>query len=658
MKRATIWGGAVAAAMIVAVGAQAQTTNAWTVTGAATGAWSVVSNWSLGAYPDATDALAVFAGDYTANFQVTNDVDATINRLYFNDSTPGSQLRFVSQAGRVLTFGGTDARIVNSNTAAYAGQVHFYGPVKLDADRLYIDSGAPTLFYNVSGTGEMVVVRSNAQWFNANPNYSGNIVISNAAMVDYSGNGATNTLGSVDGATYVRQTGRIQFRDLYNTEVFEPVVIQGMSPNGSMRFYASSNVVYRGTTTLATNGVIGWSAWFDPAGVPGNSGGIRRDNSFNGTLTDLGGSRNVHFIHDISGTGPAATGRYSRLSQLLFGGTGSYGGYTHLSNSKEPDPIDAFGAFDGYLTLTNGANRLPTGTTMYLGGRMTDGINVGAVGASGILILAGADQEFAGLYTQGTGALNRVAGGVATNTTLTLNIASGATNLYRGGLGGGVAVPIDIAVANLGYSNNLALVKKGAGLLTLTANNTYTGPTTVEAGTLSINGDQRNGGLITILSGGTLGGTGQVGAIAAGGTVAPGNSAGTLTSHGDVTLGVGATLALELDDVLLGYESDKLVMNGGALSLAGGPDLSLTLLYAPTLGDAFTIVSGMSGFDPDIDGIFSGKPDLGTFDVSGSTFQIDYTPTEITVTVVPEPHTLGLLGLAALGGLLRRRMRG
>jgi len=143
--------------------------------------------------------------------------------------------------------------------------------------------------------------------------------------------------------------------------------------------------------------------------------------------------------------------------------------------------------------------------------------------------------------------------------------------------------------------------------------------------------------------------------------VSPGNSPGTLTSYGNVTLGAGATLALELDDVLLGYESDKLVMNGGVLDLNGGPELSLSLLYTPSLGDAFTIVSGFVGsggpFDTSFDGTFNGKPDGGTFSVSGSTFQIDYNANDITLTVVPEPHTLGLLGIAALGGLLRRRIR-
>ena len=85
------------------------------------------------------------------------------------------------------------------------------------------------------------------------------------------------------------------------------------------------------------------------------------------------------------------------------------------------------------------------------------------------------------------------------------------------------------------------VVKSGAGILTLSnPSNTYTGTTTVSAGTLLINGDT-SGSLMNV-TGGTLGGTGPVGGItAANGTVAPGNGPGLLTSAGNVTFNTGTT---------------------------------------------------------------------------------------------------------------------
>ncbi|MDZ7617585.1 MAG: autotransporter-associated beta strand repeat-containing protein, partial [Patescibacteria group bacterium] len=76
-----------------------------------------------------------------------------------------------------------------------------------------------------------------------------------------------------------------------------------------------------------------------------------------------------------------------------------------------------------------------------------------------------------------------------------------------------------------------SLTKTGTGLLRLTnANNTYTGPTTVSAGTLLVNGALNGGGTVTVNAGATLGGSGRIAGLVGGeGLVSPGASAGILS---------------------------------------------------------------------------------------------------------------------------------
>ena len=118
-----------------------------------------------------------------------------------------------------------------------------------------------------------------------------------------------------------------------------------------------------------------------------------------------------------------------------------------------------------------------------------------------------------------------------------------------------------------------AIVKEGTGAWTLTAtNNTFSGGITVSNGTLLVNNIKGSGtgtGVVTVASGGTLGGTGIVGgAVTVNGTLAPGSpdtgvGVGTLTISNNLVVNSGATLSYAL-----GTTSDKTAVTSN-LTLAG-----------------------------------------------------------------------------------------
>jgi autotransporter-associated beta strand protein len=86
-----------------------------------------------------------------------------------------------------------------------------------------------------------------------------------------------------------------------------------------------------------------------------------------------------------------------------------------------------------------------------------------------------------------------------------------------------------------------------SGTQTLTGDSSaFSGLTTVQSGTLSVNGAL--GGTMNVLSGGTLQGNGIVGdtTINAGGTLAPGNSIGLLTVQGNLVFGTASSYMVEV----------------------------------------------------------------------------------------------------------------
>lgn len=121
------------------------------------------------------------------------------------------------------------------------------------------------------------------------------------------------------------------------------------------------------------------------------------------------------------------------------------------------------------------------------------------------------------------------------------------------------------------------LTKVSDGTLVLTGNNAYMGATSVNAGTLQVDGNQSGAtGATTVASGATLSGTGTLGGdvtVGNGATLSAGDGAhgvGTLTVNGNLTLDQGATQNFDTGEAnTAGGKYNDLVAVGSNLTLGG-----------------------------------------------------------------------------------------
>jgi autotransporter-associated beta strand protein len=176
----------------------------------------------------------------------------------------------------------------------------------------------------------------------------------------------------------------------------------------------------------------------------------------------------------------------------------------------------------------------------------------------------------------GTGTVTIVAGGAAV---LTIG-SNGGSGSFSGTMVNGAAA--------------LSIAKNGAGAQTLSGALTHTGTTTVNGGTLLVNGSKSGTGAVSVNSGGTLGGTGTVAGVVAvnsGGHLAPGaEGAGQLTLSGGLTLADGAVL-----DWDIGAGTDLLRVSGGTVTGAGPGGVTLNLAGAGRLQEGSYILMDWSG---------------------------------------------------------------
>jgi autotransporter-associated beta strand protein len=366
-----------------------------------------------------------------------------------------------------------------------------------------------------------------------------------------------------------------------------------------------------------------------------------------GTATVTVNSTNpLALVGAVSGNNLAKAG----TGTLILSGANTHTGTTTISvGVLRASSNGALGTTAGGTTVTAGATLELSGNVAITGEALT--LNGNGVGGDGALRNVSGDNLFAGLITLATN--SRIQSDIAGDV-LSLDVASGPaisgvdTNVTFAGDG-------DITVADAISLGTGGLTKEGAGVLILGGTNTYTGTTTVSNGVLAINGNNSAAtGDVTVGANGILGGNGTVGGnTQVFGSVSTGANpdifqVGTLNFNGkDVTFNDNSSWFVDLvrDTNNMGDQ----IGNVGLFSIGSNVTLNLVSdLSTFVYGNTYTIATYSSFAGGEFSGFAQGGVLAG--------YQINYGSNAITLTAVPEPGTLGLLGLA-LGGFFFRRIR-
>ncbi len=507
----------------------------------------------------------------------------------------------------------TGATIINAGTLVIS-TINNTGPNNLGYGSL-IFSGGNLQFVGLSDTTTRPITNNSSVTIDVTNaatilTFAGNFISSGGGAVTKTGSGALALAGNnLFGGTITANAGTLMFNG--------GSVISTVATNAR-----SINLTGTGGTTIVIT----------------NNANLR----LNGLLA-LGSGAQTNFGNLIQSSG----------TLVINGNEGASLAYRAFQIGEYPS-----GPNTNTYTLTGGALFVTNGVT-FLG---WDGKGVWNMsGGLAVLQKLQTDGEI-GILNFNGGELRIGGGGIANTSGInTFNLSGGTLSAYASwsssvnlnltNINGNLVIQTpgyDITLTGV-LSGIGGFTKTGTGTLILGGNNTYSGGTVVNAGTLTINGRLANSPLT--VTGGTLGGTGFVNsAIIDGGTLSPGNSVGTLTV-GNLTL----------------TNLPRLVFELGATNASDLVIVTNTLVFTSMNADwfAFVVTNGFGVGDYTLfnAAVLNGTlgADTNLTNIGGSGFSgflwLDNANADVKLTVVPEPTAGALVGVGLVAVFLLGRVR-
>jgi autotransporter-associated beta strand protein len=529
---------------------------------AGTGNWSTATNWNSNPnLPTSANALTINGTGGTS----TNDLLDTVQSLAIASSAGSYTIAGSGNGSTVTLNGGITNSSSNNQTISMDMNLGADQSIQSDAGNLLLSGalGTSNRTLTITGAGNVVITNT----------ISGNGAIEKTGAGTLTLNGTNTYTGTttVTGGTLALNGG------LNNSSVTVNGGLLNQASTGSIAGTGTSFTLTTGNATLAgTNTYTG--ATTINGGTLTLSGGLN-----NSSVTVNGGLLNQTSTGSIAGTGTTFT---LTTGNATLSGNNTYTGATAVNGGTLE--IASTGRLGGG---SYGGNISNNGTFIYSGtnnqtlsgiisgtGALTQNNSVSTLTLAGNNAYTGATTINAGTLQIGAGSTT---GSLSTSSAITNNgtLAFNRTNTITQGT--------DFASVISGTGN---LIQAGSGNLVLSGNNTYTGTTTISAGTLEIASSGRLGGGsyaqnitnngVFLYSGtnnqtlsGIISGTGALTHNTAGGNTTTLTLAGNNTYSGNTTVSAGI-LNIQHANALGGSANGTTVASGAVLQLQGGINIA------------------------------------------------------------------------------------